>query len=1284
MKKKHLLLILFVIFFIVPIEEASIAYSYNSLYRPPTRPTPQPSPPPPSHRMPDLVVTKVLYSVMNGSIGYILENIGNDTAKGGHTTVLYVGGREVDKDVVEEDIHPGGRYTSWFKNYVWTDCRIHVKVCADNDDVIKELNESNNCLEADCSYIGIPLRIISGPDVNVTQSHVIVTWVTNKPSDTYLEYWISGSKSKERIRNSSLVWEHRVIIDVRELIPLETYRFFVGSRDTCGDIETSSNVFRIVPEDVKPPSVTLRIPDRLSGEVLINATASDDVRVDYVNFYVDGVLKFTDFDPPYQWRCNTMALSNGRHEFKAEAVDPAGNNGSDVKVGIIDNVDVTPPMIRILSPSGGDILSDRVNVTVTAWEVISSRGLRGYIDRIEIYIDERIVFSWEQLPTDQPTRRKTVYYLWDTSRLSVGSLHNITAIAWDDSGLSSNATIQVRKMSWYIPERQPRVDVTTSVTRHRNYFMATVTIVNTGETALSNIEAEAYFIRFQPTMPLSVSKPEYADASYEIRYDWRSGVCRVIAHISSLRQRDSFTYRYFLVPFLTYARRAWTRPQIPSSITRLIFGPEYYMEVASNLTGYYQTSEGEECYNLPLNRVYVPSEEELRNALGSSDYLIITNIGRLYAYNSDDHESVNLLLQRMAELAVRKNGILGYLNFSSSNRFTEVTEYDLKRLISPHGEWASKLSAAFNDPNPEENRDAYLLIVGETEIVPSHTYIRNATKNLTIDYSDHFYADVIGDERPDLIVGRIIGNTARDLIKPIEASLNFIGFSTRKYAICLSGYEEPKGIRTFVDYIENVSRTLREKGIESHLIHWSNFSIAWGYINFTDFDAFTLGDVDGDGVDEIITASDDDGHVRIYKVEGDHYNVNLTLLHDLDASFTKYDDLKAGDVDGDDMDEIVIARNDPDFSVGSLLIYDPHGNLIAYRNIRFSEGDVIEVRNLGFIRNYIFVAREGNSSIQIFHLRGDEIEEAGVINLPFEFDDDYGFAAGKISSRTNFDIVIIKNDTIYLVNVNDFLQVVNTNQININLTFSRFYGLDLADTDSNGLDEIIIVKGEEKMIYRYYMDEGELKHEVIYSRYLPDWFRRMRCTGDPTGQDCLAIGRVLSSDETPHIVVVKPSARGGRFYVLAASCWSEVSRWVSKQLGWMAEDAQVIIVHGHGNPDAASPLTNRYERYWGDFTYHPLVGFFACLTGDYEYNDDYGLVEAMLKHGAAVCIAATEEHWASSGRRVCNEFLKAWSIYSGCPPGKAFTIAERNIKATYDVRPVMKYNYYGDPKFSVG
>lgn len=145
---------------------------------------------------------------MNGSIGYILENIGNDTAKGGHTTILYVRGREVDKDVVKEDIHPGGKYTSWFKNYVWTDCRIHVKVYADYEDVIKELNESNNCLEADCSYIGIPLRIISGPDVNITKSHVIVTWVTNKPSDTYMEYWISGSKSKERIRNSSLVWEH--------------------------------------------------------------------------------------------------------------------------------------------------------------------------------------------------------------------------------------------------------------------------------------------------------------------------------------------------------------------------------------------------------------------------------------------------------------------------------------------------------------------------------------------------------------------------------------------------------------------------------------------------------------------------------------------------------------------------------------------------------------------------------------------------------------------------------------------------------------------------------------------------------------------------------------------------------------------------------------------------------------------------------------------------------------------------------------------------------------------
>jgi len=134
----------------------------------------------------------------------------------------------------------------------------------------------------------------------------------------------------------------------------------------------------------------------------------------------------------------------------------------------------------------------------------------------------------------------------------------------------------------------------------------------------------------------------------------------------------------------------------------------------------------------------------------------------------------------------------------------------------------------------------------------------------------------------------------------------------------------------------------------------------------------------------------------------------------------------------------------------------------------------------------------------------------------------------------------------------------------------------------------------------------------------------------------------------------------------------------------MAEDAQVIIVHGHGNPDAASPLTNRYERYWGNFTYHPLVAFFACLTGDYEYDDDYGLVEAMLKHGAAVCIAATELIGCESARSICNEFLKTWGIYSSYPPGKAFTIAERNMCGLIDVRVAMKCNYYGDPKFSVG
>lgn len=89
--------------------------------------------------------------------------------------------------------------------------------------------------------------------------------------------------------------------------------------------------------DGSAPSVALTAPadgSILSGTVTINATASDDVLVDRVDFLLDGSLLGSDASAPYSFVWNTAGTSNGAHVLQAQAYDSAGNVGSSAAVNV--------------------------------------------------------------------------------------------------------------------------------------------------------------------------------------------------------------------------------------------------------------------------------------------------------------------------------------------------------------------------------------------------------------------------------------------------------------------------------------------------------------------------------------------------------------------------------------------------------------------------------------------------------------------------------------------------------------------------------------------------------------------------------------------------------------------------------------------------------------------------------------------------------------------------------------------------------------------------------------
>src|SRR5690348_5795500 len=69
-----------------------------------------------------------------------------------------------------------------------------------------------------------------------------------------------------------------------------------------------------------------------TGTITLAASASDDIGVSRVEFYVDGALKATESSAPYQASLDSTTLTDGSHTLVAKAYDAAGNVGSSTGV----------------------------------------------------------------------------------------------------------------------------------------------------------------------------------------------------------------------------------------------------------------------------------------------------------------------------------------------------------------------------------------------------------------------------------------------------------------------------------------------------------------------------------------------------------------------------------------------------------------------------------------------------------------------------------------------------------------------------------------------------------------------------------------------------------------------------------------------------------------------------------------------------------------------------------------------------------------------------------------
>lgn len=122
-------------------------------------------------------------------------------------------------------------------------------------------------------------------------------------------------------------------------VPDGVYVLAVRAVDTAGNTSgwRSVTVTVMNSPDVTPPTVNLSAPAdgaTVSGVVQITATASDDVAVDKVRFWIDGAYVGYDWSAPYTKTWSTNSVSNGTHTIRVQAVDKAGNLSAPVTITV--------------------------------------------------------------------------------------------------------------------------------------------------------------------------------------------------------------------------------------------------------------------------------------------------------------------------------------------------------------------------------------------------------------------------------------------------------------------------------------------------------------------------------------------------------------------------------------------------------------------------------------------------------------------------------------------------------------------------------------------------------------------------------------------------------------------------------------------------------------------------------------------------------------------------------------------------------------------------------------
>jgi hypothetical protein len=235
------------------------------------------------------------------------------------------------------------------------------------------LSGCSGLVQGSSSGGGTPLAISNVAVASATLTGASVTWQTNVPANSLVEYGLSASYGSITALDTTMVTSHGE--PLANLKPGTLYHYRVHSTDASNGSAVSGDLTFTTLADTTPPTVSVTSPTAnatISGTVSLAASATDDVAVAGVQFKVDNANTGPLINvAPFTYMLNTTTFSDGNHIITALATDTSGNSASSSGVAIKIINSVLAPSITSLNPTSGVV---GTSVTIAGANFGASQG----------------------------------------------------------------------------------------------------------------------------------------------------------------------------------------------------------------------------------------------------------------------------------------------------------------------------------------------------------------------------------------------------------------------------------------------------------------------------------------------------------------------------------------------------------------------------------------------------------------------------------------------------------------------------------------------------------------------------------------------------------------------------------------------------------------------------------------------------------------------------------------------------------------------------------------------